>query len=122
MFATDVQAEALADVAGPIGVVAVPGDVREPEDVQRVIHAALAANQPIDVFANVAGVIVFKPVEATTVEYWDQIDVNLKGSFLFCCAGDEGGAIINTSSNAGVHGGVDESAYCASKLGIEGLS
>jgi NAD(P)-dependent dehydrogenase (short-subunit alcohol dehydrogenase family) len=32
------------------------------------------------------------------------------------------GAIINVSSNAGVKGGMDETAYCASKFAIEGFS
>lgn len=32
------------------------------------------------------------------------------------------GAIINVSSNAGIKGGLNETAYCASKFGIEGLS
>jgi NAD(P)-dependent dehydrogenase (short-subunit alcohol dehydrogenase family) len=32
------------------------------------------------------------------------------------------GSIINVSSKSGMRGGVDESAYCASKFGIEGFS
>jgi NAD(P)-dependent dehydrogenase (short-subunit alcohol dehydrogenase family) len=54
--------------------------------------------------------------------------VNLRGSFLCTRAVARGmkqrrsGAIINVSSNAGTRGGKDESAYCASKFGIEGFS
>ncbi len=54
--------------------------------------------------------------------------MNLRGAFLCTRAVARGmkerrsGAIINVSSNAGVRGGNDESAYCASKFGIEGFS
>ncbi len=54
--------------------------------------------------------------------------VNLRGAFLCARAVAPGmkarraGAIINVSSNAGVRGGDNESAYCASKFGIEGFS
>jgi len=129
VFATDVAAAALAAVAEPIGAVALAGDVRDPDCARRVADAALAAYGRIDVLANIAGVLIFKAIDAMTVEDWDRIlDVNLKGSFLFCRAvapamkAARQGAIINTSSNAGVRGGVDETAYCASKFGVEGLS
>jgi NAD(P)-dependent dehydrogenase (short-subunit alcohol dehydrogenase family) len=83
----------------------------------------------IDVLVNNAAIIFFKPIEATSVEEWDRlIDVNLRGPFLCARAVAPGmkarrsGAIVNVSSNAGIKGGNDETAYCASKFGIEGFS
>ncbi len=83
----------------------------------------------VDVLVNNAAIIFFKPIEATPVEDWDNlIAINLRGPFLCARAVAPGmkarrsGAIINVSSNAGVKGGNDETAYCASKFGIEGLS
>ena len=83
----------------------------------------------IDVLVNNAGIIFFKPIEETSVADWDRLmAVNLRGAFLCARAVAPGmkarrrGAILNLSSNAGVRGGDNESAYCASKFGIEGFS
>lgn len=83
----------------------------------------------IDVLLNNAGVIFFRPIEETTVEAWDDLmAVNLRAAFLCARAVAPGmkcrraGSILNVSSNAGVRGGDNESAYCASKFGIEGFS
>jgi len=83
----------------------------------------------VDVLVNNAGVIFFKPIEETGVDEWDRLQaVNLRGAFLCTRAVARGmkerraGAVLNVSSNAGVRGGNDESAYCASKFGLEGFS
>ncbi len=104
-------------------------DLGRPADVERTLAEIEARSGRIDVLVNNAGVIFFKPIEATSVEDWDHLmAVNLRGPFLCARAVAPGmkarraGAIINVSSNAGVRGGMDETAYCASKFGIEGLS
>jgi NAD(P)-dependent dehydrogenase (short-subunit alcohol dehydrogenase family) len=104
-------------------------DLTDAGEVARVFAAIEAQGTRIDVLVNNAGIIFFKPIEATSVEDWDRLlAVNLRGPFLCTRAVAPGmkrrrsGAIINVSSNAGVRGGVDESAYCASKFGIEGFS
>lgn len=113
-----------------------PGDVRprrmdvtDAEDVASVVGAIEAEAGRIDVLVNNAGIIFFKPVEEVSVEDWDRLlSVNLRGPFLCVRAVAPGmkqrrsGAIINVSSNAGIVGGLDESTYCASKFGLEGLS
>src|SRR5918999_330717 len=64
-----------------------------------------------------------------TEEEWDRIvDIDLRGVFL--CMKHEiplmleqgGGAIVNTSSGAGVKGFAGQAAYCAAKYGIVGLT
>ena len=60
-------------------------------------------------------------------DFWDKmIDTNLKGAFWGCktAATDlsEGGSIINVSSLAGKRGSENNSVYCVSKFGMNGLT
>jgi len=129
VHALDRLGEEVAAVARETGAHAWTTDVTSAESVARDFAAIEARHGRIDVLVNNAGIIFFKPIEATSVEDWDRLmAVNLRGAFLCARAAAPGmkrrraGAIINVSSNAGVRGGVDESAYCASKFGIEGFS
>ena len=125
------EMEAVASAARSAGsrVAAWSLDLRD-ENAVAVTFAEIERKEGrVDVLVNNAGVIFFKPIEATSVEDWDRLlDINLRGPFLCTRAVAPGmkvrrsGAIINVSSNAGVKGGNDESAYCASKFGIEGFS
>jgi NAD(P)-dependent dehydrogenase (short-subunit alcohol dehydrogenase family) len=83
----------------------------------------------LDVLVNNAGQLLLKAFEEMTLAEWDNIlRVNLRGTVLSCklfldtMKMQGGGSIINVSSNAGVTGFALESAYCASKFGIEGFS
>lgn len=104
-------------------------DVTDAEAVAAVFAQIEAETGGVDVLVNNASIIFFKPIEETSVTEWDGLmAVNLRGPFLCTRAVARGlkakgrGAILNVSSNAGVRGGDDESAYCASKFGIEGFS
>lgn len=108
---------------------AVPTDISSVQQVERLVERVLAEQSRVDVLANVAGIIKLKSLEATTLEDWNQtINVNLRGPFLLCRAVAPAmkaagrGAMMNVSSRAGVLGFADETAYCASKFGLEGLS
>jgi NAD(P)-dependent dehydrogenase (short-subunit alcohol dehydrogenase family) len=108
---------------------AVPTDLLEPDSVTRLAARVLEERGRVDVLANVAGVIVEKHLEETTLEDWNLIlNINLRGPFLTCRAfsgamkAAKSGSIINVSSRAGVIGFAHEIAYCASKFGLEGLS
>jgi len=125
MLADEVQT--LADEPGDIRPRQM--DVTDAEDVATKLAAIEAEAGRIDVLVNNAGIIFFKPVEDVSVADWDRLlAVNLRGPFLCVRAVAPGmkqrraGAIINVSSNAGIVGGLDESTYCASKFGLEGLS
>ncbi len=107
----------------------VPTDLLEISSVARLSETVLAGHGRIDILANVAGVIIEKHLEETTLEDWDRIiNINLRGPFLTCQAfapamkKAQSGSIINVSSRAGVLGFANEIAYCASKFGLEGLS
>ncbi|WP_291295519.1 SDR family NAD(P)-dependent oxidoreductase [Elioraea sp.] len=104
-------------------------DVTDETAVAAAFAAIEAAEGQIDVLVNNAGIITLAPVEEIAVEAWDRlIAVNLRAAFLCIRAVAPGmkrrrrGAIISMSSNAGVRGGLHESAYCASKFGLEGMS
>jgi NAD(P)-dependent dehydrogenase (short-subunit alcohol dehydrogenase family) len=104
-------------------------DVTRDVDVTRTFNAIAEQSGRVDVLINNAGIIFLKPVEETAVADWDALmGVNLRGAFLCTRAVAAGmkrrrcGAIINVSSGAAVRGVEHESAYCASKFGIEGFS
>jgi len=130
VYALDVLEDELAPLKG------LPGDIRprrldltDGPSIGPVFAAIEAEAGPVDVLVNNAGIIFYKAVEDVSIEDWDRLlGVNLKGAFLCVKAvapsmkARKSGAIINVSSNAGVVGDIDESTYCASKFGIEGLS
>ena len=126
VFALDRLGEEVATLAG---VEAMRMDLADAAEVASTFGLIEKRAGRVDILVNNAGVIFFKPIEDTDVEEWDHLQaVNLRGPFLCTRAVARGmkarrsGAIINVSSNAGVKGGNDESAYCASKFGIEGFS
>jgi len=104
--------------------------VTRSEDVQAALQTAVDVFGGLDVAFNNAGAEQErKPAAETTEEEWDRIlAINLRGVFL--CLKDEiplllargGGAIVNTSSGAGVKGFGAGVAYAASKFGVVGLS
>jgi NAD(P)-dependent dehydrogenase (short-subunit alcohol dehydrogenase family) len=110
---------------------AVRCDVTKVADVKEALDKTIEAFGRLDFAFNNAGVEPRKP--AATAEYeeeeWDRIlDINLRGVFL--CMKHEiplilkqgGGAIVNTSSGAGVIGIKGSPAYTAAKHGVIGLT
>lgn len=109
---------------------AVRCDVRRGEDVKAALDKTIAAFGRLDVAFNNAGVEQALTATADiSEEAWDRIiAIDLRGVFL--CMKYEiplmlksgGGAIVNTSSGAGVTGVKGQAAYCAAKHGIIGLT
>src|SRR5438477_8582692 len=109
---------------------AVGCDVRRADDVKAALDKTIETFGRLDFGFNNAG--VEQPVTPTadlTEEEWDRIvDIDLRGVFL--CMKYEiplmlkqgGGAIVNTSSGAGVKGIAGQAAYCAAKFGMIGLT
>jgi NAD(P)-dependent dehydrogenase (short-subunit alcohol dehydrogenase family) len=111
--------------------IAVQCDVTQAEDVKAALAKTVEAFGRLDFAFNNAGIEPRKP--APTAEYeeeeWNRIvDINLRGVFL--CMKHEiplilkqgGGAIVNTSSGAGVIGIKGSPAYTAAKHGVIGLT
>jgi 3alpha(or 20beta)-hydroxysteroid dehydrogenase len=84
---------------------------------------------PVSVLVNNAGIARVGPIAETKPAAWRQvIDINLTGTFLGMRAVVSsirkagGGAIVNTSSTAGMVGLFGSGAYVASKWGVRGLT
>lgn len=109
---------------------AVRCDVTRADDVQRALNATIETFGRLDFAFNNAGIEnTIKPAADVTEEEWDRIiDIDLRGVFL--CMKYEiplilkqgGGAIVSTSSGAGVKGFKGGAAYVAAKHGVVGLT
>jgi NAD(P)-dependent dehydrogenase (short-subunit alcohol dehydrogenase family) len=107
----------------------VPGDVSRAADHEALVAACVDAYGALDFAHNNAGVELSATLAETTEDAWDRImDVNLKGVWLGLRAQiprmteQGGGAIVNTSSLAGLIGAPALGAYVASKHGVVGLT
>jgi len=81
----------------------------------------------LDVYINCAGFSEWHPISDVDENFWNKmIDINLKGTFWGCKTAAKflknGGSIINISSIAGKRGSVNNSVYCASKFGVNGIT
>ena len=104
-------------------------DVRDDRSVMECVSRVLKEAGRIDVLVNCAGVVVGGSAEEMLIEETrDQIETNLLGTIRACKAVLPGmrarrdGLIINVGSLAGLMGVPFQSAYSASKHGIEGYS
>jgi NAD(P)-dependent dehydrogenase (short-subunit alcohol dehydrogenase family) len=109
---------------------AVTCDVTRGEDIKAALQSAVERFGRLDIAFNNAGAEQpFKPVHEITDDEWDRlVAVNLRGAFVamkheidFMLA-HGGGAIVNTSSGAGVKGFKGQAAYAATKHGLIGLT
>jgi len=102
-----------------------PGDVSNPEDIERMVATTLAFGGRLDVLVNNAAVFATGGVTDINLDDWRKsIEVNLTGPFLLMRASiphmikDGGGSIINIASLGGVRcipGGL---AYCTTKAAL----
>jgi len=102
-------------------------DVREETGHRQLIETALDWTGHVDVYVNNAGFSEWRPIKLIDEAFFDTlIGTNLKGAFWGCkVAADvlqEDGAIINVSSIAGKRGSSNNTLYCASKFGMNGLT
>lgn len=105
-------------------------DVSEAAEVQALVKSAVQTYGRLDYAHNNAGIMgAMAPTADCTEENWDRLmAINLKGVWL--CMRYEipqmrkqgGGAIVNTSSAAGLVAFPTLSAYVASKHGVAGLT
>lgn len=120
-------ADFLAANSGATGTVA---DAGNRDDVARVFADVEKAHDKLDILVNNVGISgPTAPVDEHDEDGWDQcIQVNLSGTFYMTKRAvpllrkSGGGAIINISSTAALHGYPLRSAYAASKWAMMGLT
>ncbi len=127
----DLATDPLEDIASTIKrsgteAICVKCNVAVEADVKAMVAAALEAFGKIDILINNAGITRDGFAMRMSEENWDLVmDVNLKGTFL-CCKNclikmKQGAKVINTASISTL-GNVGQVNYCASKMGVIGLT
>jgi NAD(P)-dependent dehydrogenase (short-subunit alcohol dehydrogenase family) len=126
------KAQLLEAAAGHVQALAVPCDVTDAKDVERLFSAAIAQWGRVDVLFNNAG--VFGPaasVDEISLADWEAtLAVNLSGSMLCAAAAvrtmkaqsPQGGRIINNGSIAAHSPRPRTVAYTVTKHGLTGLT
>jgi len=105
------------------------GDVSEPKHIDRIIETALSFGQTINILVNNAGVAYDGSITSAKLDEWRKtLEINLIGPFMLMRSAiphmikDGGGSIVNVSSLASLRGVPQNSAYCASKAGLNMLT
>ena len=100
-------------------------DVSAAGDCRRAVEETVQAFGRLDILFNNAGVFYPRTALECSEKEWDeQIDINLKGTFLMSkfvlpvMIAQRRGVIINNASGWGIVGGDHAVAYCASKGGV----
>lgn len=135
VLAVDLDEAALAKVVGGLSDAghdarSIVANVADKAQIDAMIDKAIESWGRLDVLVNNAGVLDdLTPLHDVSDDLWDKVlGVNITGPFLACRralpimieAG--GGAIVNTASAAGEHGGRGGAAYTASKHALIGLT
>lgn len=135
VVATEIQVgelDALTADIDPAGgeIVGLPLDLQDQGQVQRVVDETLSRFRRIDVLVNNAGRPLWKPaIETSYQEFMEILTVNVAGTFLLSRSvarhlreSGRPGAITNLASTHALIGGMDVSAYGASKAAVAGLT
>lgn len=113
------------------GIAADPiaADVRNPDDVDRLVEQVGSKHDGIDILVNAAGIQRYGTVDETDEATWDEVmDVNVKSMYLTCRRAipqmrrKGGGSIINVSSVQAYVSQKGAAAYVASKGAINALT
>lgn len=124
--AADLAQDVLGSLHGS-GHLAVQADLRDAEQVRRMVDAVAEALGGIDVLVNNAGVFFAHPIDGTDYDAWqaawqETIAVNLVGpaNSAWCAVRHmgPGGRIINVGSRGAFRGEPNSPAYGATKAGI----
>ncbi len=121
------QLDEVVETIGPAGATAVPGDISNPADLDRLYDAVRARGQGLDVlFAN-AGAGSFATLEQTTEEHFDEtFGVNVRGTLFTVQKAlpllNDGASVILNSSVRADDGVAAFGAYAASKAAIRSFA
>lgn len=104
-----------------------PVDLSDAEATRAVAVRVVTEFGPIDTLVHNAAILVPEPLETLPFSRWQAtLNVGVQAAFLLTQAvwsgmKELGGTVIYISSRSGIEGFADESAYCTSKHGLEGL-
>ncbi len=123
----DLTAEEINAQGG--NAICLKGDVRNSEEIEKIIENTIDKFGRIDILVNNAGITKDGLMMRMSEEDWDAVlDINLKGAFLMTKAvsrpmmKQRSGTIINVASIVGVMGNPGQANYVASKAGLIGLT
>jgi NAD(P)-dependent dehydrogenase (short-subunit alcohol dehydrogenase family) len=104
----------------------IPVDLADAEATARAIEALPA---PVDTLIHNAAILRPEPLDDVSFDTWNAtMNVGIQAAFLLTKAAwpamkrNGGGALVFVSSQSGIKGFVDETAYCAAKHALEGFS
>jgi 3-oxoacyl-[acyl-carrier protein] reductase/meso-butanediol dehydrogenase/(S,S)-butanediol dehydrogenase/diacetyl reductase len=102
-------------------------DVRRRGAQQEFVAAVLERFGSLDVFVNCAGVSRWRSVETIDEAFVAEVlETNVLGTLWGCAAAapilPNDGCIVNVSSLAGKRGSANNSAYCAAKFAVNGIT
>lgn len=125
--ALDVDAAGLATLAAP-GLHPYPVDLTDADATRAAIDAVVRDLGPVGYLVHNAAILVPEPFEAVTFERWSAtVNVQLQAAYLLTHAvwaamkAAGRGRVVLVSSQSGIKGFADETAYCAAKHGLEGF-
>jgi len=135
VVATDINADAVGTTVDEIRAsggraVAFTGDVASPDDVRASVELAVATFGGLHLAVNNAGIVgpLGRPEDIDIDAYRRVIDVNLNSVFyglkfeIPAIRASGGGAIVNTSSVAGLAGLDNALGYTTTKHGVVGMT
>ena len=122
------SADRLEQLAGELDGLAVPTDVSDRDQVQKLIERAVERFGRLDAVVTAAGVFHSAPVEKLDEAAWDEtMDINVKGTYLVARAAlphlrASKGYLITVSSVSGTMGQQGGGAYNTSKWAVRGFT
>lgn len=123
----DAAAEELNQAGG--NAVCLKGDVRNFEEIEKIMQNTLDKFGRIDILVNNAGITKDGLLMRMSESDWDDVlEINLKGAFHMIKAASrpmmkqKSGTIINVASIVGVMGNPGQANYVSSKAGLIGLT
>jgi NAD(P)-dependent dehydrogenase (short-subunit alcohol dehydrogenase family) len=124
--AADETARLVSEEPAAPDPVAIVGDVRSPEDCDRIVDEAVSALGGLDGLVLNVGIGGGQWLSGTTSDVWDDVfSVNVRAHFLLSRAAlprlSDGAAVVFISSVAGLRAGSRIPAYDASKAALAGL-
>jgi NAD(P)-dependent dehydrogenase (short-subunit alcohol dehydrogenase family) len=128
------KVERLEAVAGELRAtgrraLVVPTDMRDEDEIERLVTRTVDELGRIDVVVNNAGGSYLFPLEDTPLDKWDNsFSLNVRGPFVLTQAAGRhmlaqgSGVFVNISSAAGLHGVSGGVAYSAAKAALQMLT